>query len=63
MKKTRKLKLSLNKETLRSLEENRMAAVAGGAPPTSRPECFSKFFSYCDTCGIACTVECPPDPA
>lgn len=63
MKKTKKLKLALNKETLRSLEENRMTAVDGGAPPSQRPECLSKNFSECDTCGIACTWDCPTDPA
>jgi hypothetical protein len=59
MKKTRKLKLSLNRETLHHLEENRMAAVDGGAPPSQRPVCNSKNFSECDTCGIVCTYNCP----
>ena len=62
MKKNKSVKLVLNKETLRSLEEHRMAAVDGGAPPTARPECLSKYFSYCDTCGFACTYDCPTDP-
>jgi hypothetical protein len=64
MKKNKSPKLVLNKQTLRSLEERRMAAVDGGAPPTARPECNnSKVFSNCDTCGFACTFGCPVDPA
>jgi hypothetical protein len=41
-------KLTLNKETLRDLEENRMREVAAGAPPLN---------SHFHTCGIACTVD------
>lgn len=64
MKKNKSLKLVLNKETLRRLEERRMAAVDGGARPTARPVCGnSKDFSNCDTCGFACTFDCPVDPA
>ena len=47
MKKTPK-KLTLGKETLRSLSEAQVAEVAGGVP--------SRKYSDCGSCGIACTV-------
>ena len=50
MKKSIK-KLTLAKETLRNLNEDQMADVAGGVP--------SKRYSDCGSCGIACTyVDC-----
>jgi natural product precursor len=50
MKKTIK-KLTLAKETLRNLNEDQMADVAGGVP--------SKRYSDCGSCGIACTyIDC-----
>lgn len=60
MKKKINRKLSLNKETLRSLAEDQMPAVLGGdPPPTIRPECYTQY-TYCGSCGIACTVDCTP---
>lgn len=51
MKKNNKnLKLSLNKETLRSLADNQMAHVDGGA---TKNTCA---YTQCGSCGIACTV-------
>jgi pentose-5-phosphate-3-epimerase len=47
MKKSLK-KLTLAKETLRSLDESKMIEVAGGVK--------SKNYSDCGSCGIACTV-------
>ena len=45
-------KLTLNRETLRRLDEAQMQGVAGAAPSLQA--------SRCDTCGIACTVyTCP----
>ena len=41
-------KLTLNRETLRDLDENRMSEVAGGDP--------SRKYTNCGSCGIACTV-------
>lgn len=61
MKKNRVNKLTLNKETLRSLDEDRMINVAGGAPTqnfncaTKTPDCYTQY-TYCGSCGIACTV-------
>jgi hypothetical protein len=47
-------KLTLNRETLRRLDEAHMQGVAGAAPTNLQ-------YSRCDTCGIACTVyTCPP---
>ena len=58
MKKTKKL--TLNRETLRNLEENRMAEIAAGAPPpTLRRDCYTQY-TYCGSCGIACTIDCVP---
>lgn len=48
MKKSLK-KLTLAKETLRSLDEKQIAGAVGGA---------SKNYSDCGSCGIACTVNC-----
>ena len=63
MKKNRVNKLTLNKETLRSLDENRMANVAGAATlmgcATRTPDCYTQY-TYCGSCGIACTVDCNP---
>ena len=45
-------KLALSKETLRDLNDEKLAAVAGQAT--------SAQYSRCDSCGIACTViSCP----
>ena len=41
-------KLTLNRETLRDLDENRLHEVAGGVP--------SHKYTNCGSCGIACTV-------
>lgn len=41
-------KLTLAKETLRSLDENQIVDVVGGVK--------SKRYSDCGSCGIACTV-------
>jgi len=53
MKKTLK-KLSLNKETLRNLNEEQLNEVAGGKRSVVYSECPDK------SCGIACTLECHP---
>jgi hypothetical protein len=46
-------KLTLNRETLRRLDEDQMQGVAGALPVSLQA-------SRCDTCGIACTVyTCP----
>ena len=46
-------RLTLNRETLRRLDEAQMQGVAGAAPSNYQ-------YSRCDTCGIACTVyTCP----
>jgi hypothetical protein len=51
MKKSIK-KLALAKETLRNLNEDQIANVAGG---------ITKRYSDCGSCGIACTViDCNP---
>jgi natural product precursor len=42
-------KLTLNKETLRTLDESQMHEVAGGDP--------SHKYTKCGSCGIACTVD------
>lgn len=45
-------RLTLNRETLRRLDEAQMQGVAGALPSLQA--------SRCDTCGIACTVyTCP----
>ena len=52
-------RLTLSKETLRNLESDRMAGVEGGISPSRRPNCTtSKEYSLCETCGIACTIDC-----
>jgi hypothetical protein len=52
MKKNNKnLKLSLNKETLRSLTDSQTAHVDGGGP--TKTTCA---YTQCGSCGIACTV-------
>jgi hypothetical protein len=58
MKKSLK-KLTLTKETLRSLEEGQMSGIGGGDPETRRPVCYTQY-TYCGSCGIACTVDCTP---
>jgi natural product precursor len=58
MKKNKMSKLSLNKETLRSLEESRMSQVAGGTP-TKAAACYTANYTDCGSCGIACTaIDC-----
>jgi natural product precursor len=58
MKKNKMSKLALNKETLRSLEESRMADVAGGAA-TRGAGCYTANYTDCGSCGIACTaIDC-----
>jgi len=59
MKKNKMSKLALNKETLRSLEENHMQHVAGGQP-TRGVVCYTANYTDCGSCGIACTVDCTP---
>lgn len=54
MKKNKMSKLSLNRETLRSLEESQMLRVDGGAGETKK-DCYTQY-TYCGSCGIACTV-------
>lgn len=56
MKKTTLKKLTLHKETLRSLDEKSLH-VAGGAPTPK-----SARYSECDSCGIVCTVLTCPCP-
>ena len=47
-------KMTLNRETLRRLDESQMRGAVGNAPNQSLQA------SRCDTCGIACTVyTCP----
>jgi hypothetical protein len=58
MKKSLK-KLTLTKETLRSLEEGQMSGIGGGDRQTKRPDCYTQY-TYCGSCGIACTVDCVP---
>jgi hypothetical protein len=62
MKKNRVQKLTLNKETLRSLDESRMAGVAGAGQTfnvcnTREVNCNTQY-TNCGSCGIACTVNC-----
>ena len=64
MKKNRVNKLTLNKETLRNLDESRMSNVAGAATNnfncyTKTPDCYTQY-TYCGSCGIACTIDCTP---
>ena len=60
MKKNKMSKLSLNKETLRSLEESRMTQVAGGEQ-TRGIGCYTANYTDCGSCGIACTaIDCTP---
>ena len=48
-------KLSLNRETLRNLNENQLNEAAGGRKSAVYSECPDK------SCGIACTyVDCKP---
>ncbi len=48
-------KLSLNKETLRNLNEDQLTEIAGGRKSDVYSECINK------SCGIACTyVDCKP---
>lgn len=57
MKKNKTLKLTLNRETLRSLEENQMLRVEGAAGETKK-DCYTRY-TYCGSCGIACTaIDC-----
>lgn len=61
MKKSRIQKLTLSKETLRSLDQNRLSAVAGGVTfdncNSKQPGCNTQY-TNCGSCGIACTVDC-----
>lgn len=59
MKKTNR-KLSINKETLRSLTDPEMAKVAGGEPPTSYlgSRCLGCGYSDDATC-YSCVTFCP----
>jgi hypothetical protein len=60
MKKNKMSKLSLNKETLRSLADNQMLNVAGGTP-TKAAACYTANYTDCGSCGIACTaIDCTP---
>lgn len=64
MKKNRVNKLTLNKETLRSLDESRMSEAAGAVTNrncvTQAQDCYTQY-TYCGSCGIACTViDCTP---
>lgn len=54
MKKTKNMKLSLNKETLRSLTDHQTAHVDGG--DRTKTTCA---YTECGSCGIACTaIDC-----
>ena len=56
MKKNKTLKLTLNRETLRSLEENQMLRVEGAGE--TKKDCNTQY-TYCGSCGIACTaIDC-----
>lgn len=48
MKKNNLKKLTLSKETLRGLDTEKLAEVAGGDP--------SRKYTNCGSCGIACTA-------
>jgi hypothetical protein len=48
MKKNNLKKLTLSKETVRSLDAGKLAEVAGGDP--------SNKYTNCGSCGIACTA-------
>jgi len=49
MKKNNLKKLTLSKETLRGLDAEKLADVAGGGDTSIQ-------YSHCGSCGIACTV-------
>jgi hypothetical protein len=49
MKKNNLKKLTLSKETLRGLDAEKLAEVAGGDDTSIQ-------YSHCGSCGIACTV-------
>ena len=53
MKKNKNLKLSLNRETLRALEDSQTAHVDGGQPTKNTCQ-----YTLCGSCGIACTIDC-----
>lgn len=59
MKKNKLSKLTLNKETLRSMEENHMQHAVGGKP-TQGIGCYTANYTDCGSCGIACTIDCTP---
>lgn len=54
-----KRSLVLNRESLSTLESDELQSVAG-AISAPHPLCVltSVRYSYCNTCGIACTYDC-----
>ena len=59
MKKNKTSKLTLHKETLRSMADSQLQ-VAGGAP-TQGVGCYTARYTDCGSCGIACTaIDCTP---
>jgi natural product precursor len=55
-------KLTLSKETLRTLDEQELSLVVGGAQSgTNQPKCSNTKESSCD-CGKTNAAVCPPNP-
>ncbi len=66
MKRTMKKKLSLNRETLRTMAGDPLAAVVGGVPQTAIGTCQS-CYQLCTgnctgNCSDNCTITCPSTP-
>ena len=55
-----KRRLTLRREALTALQTDELASVAG-AISVPHPVCavLSVQYSQCETCGIACTYDCP----
>ncbi len=61
MKRTVKLRLTLNRETLRYLNSGEMSAVQGGASERICPQTQTCFVTYCN-CPITITQQsCPSE--
>jgi hypothetical protein len=54
----RKLKLKLNRETLRNLEDQDMQGAAGGNASTVFTQCGSCLVQCTQTCVASCRVTC-----
>ncbi len=54
----RKLKLKLNRETLRNLEDREAQEAAGGNASTVFTQCGSCIINCTQTCGASCRVTC-----